>query len=197
VSLDNFLLAGDSSVRVYFVSEGAAYRSSLGLNLLPSATALPTASTPKITASAEWIFPDVSSNDPTAYNPGGNSVRTSTAPLDAGDFVDLGTINGGSLLDFFLVSNGANGGSTTLTAETARNGDNFQHIVAFQAGNYLVLSVEDAVGGGDKDYNDAVMAIEMTPMVNTPEPGTWAALVIFWGAVGVNAWRNRLTPRLA
>jgi len=197
VTLSDLLLTVDSEVRVYFVSEGASYRSSLGLNVIANATALPTASTAKISSNAEWVFPDVSSNDPTTFYPSGNSVRTATAPLSAGDFVDLGTLKAGSLMDFFLGTNAVNGGSTILTAETARNSDAFQHIVAFQSGNYLILSFEDAVGGGDKDYNDAVIAIEISPAVQTPEPGTWAALVFLCGAAGVNAWRKFPLARTA
>lgn len=191
VTLDDFQLAATSAVRVYFVSEGGSYHSSLGLNVFTDAAALPTASTARLTSTAQWIFPDASSNDPTQFFPAGNSVRTATAPLLAGDFVDLGTFGAGTLLDFVLASNSVNGGTSVLTAETARNPDNFQHIVAFQVGNYMVLSIEDATNGGDKDYNDVVMAVELTPVAMTPEPGTWGALVFLCGAIGVNAWRNR------
>ena len=188
-------LAVDSSVRVYFISEGAAYRNTLGLNVLSPGSAVPTATTPSITSTAELVFPDASSNDPTTFYPSGNSVRTATAPLDAGDFVNLNTLRAGTLLDFFLISNGAGGGSATFTDETARNSDAFQHIVSFTSGNYTVLSFEDAVGGGDKDFNDVVIALEISPTAVAPEPGTLAGLGIFCGVIGMGRCRRALMPK--
>ncbi len=190
VKFSDLYLSTDSSVRIYFVSEGASYRSSLGLNLLTGLSSLPTASTAAITSSAEWIFPDASSNDPTTYNPSGNSVRSASAPLTAGDFVDLGTVNAGTLLDFFLVSNAVNGGKTTFTAETSRNSDALQHIVTFTSGNYLMVSFEDTNSGGDKDYNDVVFAVEINAVNTAPEPGTWAALTLLCGLVGYGHLRK-------
>ncbi len=189
-------LAVDSSVRVYFISEGASYRNTLGVNILPSGSAIPTANTPSITSAAELVFPDASSNDPTTFYPSGNSVRTATAPLNAGDFVNLNTMRAGTLLDFFLMSNGAGGGSATFTDETARNSDNFQHMVSFRSGNYIVLSYEDAVNGGDKDFNDVVVALEISPVTSAPEPGTLAGLSIFCGAIGVARCRRAILSRL-
>ena len=192
VKFSDLYLSTNSSVRIYFVSEGASYRSSLGLNLLTGLSSLPTASTAAVTSSAEWIFPDASSNDPTTFNPNGNGVRSATAPLTAGDFVDLGTVNGGTLLDFFLGSNAVNGSKTFFTAETSRNSDAFQHIVTFTSGNYVIVSFEDATGGGDKDYNDVVFAVEINPINNAPEPGTWAALVFLGGLTGYGHLRKRM-----
>ena len=189
-------LAVDSSVRVYFVSEGGSYRNTLGLNILSPGSAIPTATTPSITATAELVFPDASSNDPTTFYPSGNSVRTATAPLDAGDFVNLNTLRAGTLLDFFLISNGAGGGGATFTDETARNGDAFQHIVSFRSGNYTIISFEDAVAGGDKDFNDVVIALEIAPLVSAPEPGTLAGLGVFCGVIGAGRCRRAIKSRL-
>ena len=102
----------------------------------------------------------------------------------------------GTLLDFFLMSNGAGGGSATFTDETARNSDNFQHMVSFRSGNYIVLSYEDAVNGGDKDFNDVVVALEISPVTSAPEPGTLAGLSIFCGAIGVARCRRAILSRL-
>lgn len=173
-------LATDTAVRVYFLSESAANHNTLGFNTFAPGAAIPTASTPGITSDAKLIFPDASSSQPGSISTANNSVRTATEPLLAGDFVDLGTFGAGTLLDFFLIAYGASGGKTPLTDETARNFDNFQHIVAFSSpgSNYLVISFEDSYYGGDKDYNDAVFALEFTPVSTTaPEPGTWAGLV--------------------
>ena len=173
----SLMLTANGTVRVYFIKEGAANHNSLGLNVL---TSLPTASTPAITSSAELLFPDVSTSAPGNYNSTGNSVRTSNEPLLPGDFVDLGQVKAGSLLDFFLIAYGATGGTTGLTDETARNSDNIQHIVTFTVpgSDLLFVSFEDTLKGGDKDYNDAVFAVQIT---YTPEPGTWAGM----GALGL------------
>ena len=172
-------LATDTAVRVYFLGESAGNHNSLGFNTFAPGSAIPTASTPGVTSDAKLIFPDMSSSQPGSISTANNSVRTATEPLLAGDFVDLGTFGAGTLLDFFLIAYGASGGKTPLTDETARNFDNFQHIVAFSSpgSNYLVISFEDSYYGGDKDYNDAVFALEFTPVSTTaPEPGTWAGL---------------------
>ena len=72
-------LAVKSDVRVYFVSEGADFHSSLGFNTQGGAA----------TASgSQLIFPDVSS--PVAsYVPNDKTKRTSANPLLPGDFVSL------------------------------------------------------------------------------------------------------------
>jgi len=188
-------LATTSMARVYFVSEGASYHSSLGFNTFSAGSAIPTATTPGVTSNAQWILPDASSSAPNSLSSAGNSVRTSSEPLLAGDFVDLGTFGAGTLLDFFLVPYGAQGGTADLTDETARNPDNFQHIVSFWSADnrYLVLSFEDMVGGGDKDYNDVVVAVDfssalMQQATTAPEPGAWAGLA----AMGLlTVWNSR------
>lgn len=183
-------LGADSSVRAYFISEGAAYHSTLGFNTFGANAAIPTASTPGITADAKLIFPDASSTDPTTLNPNGNSIRTTNDPLLAGDFVNLGNYKAGTLLDFFLVPYGATGGTSVLTDEAARNPDKLQHIVSFNANgkSYMVLSFEDALNGGDKDYNDVIFALEIS--TNAPEPRTWAGLAIFGIFVGLSSRRK-------
>ena len=195
-----FRMAADLAVRVYFINEGAAYHSSLGFNTFPATAGVPSAATPRITAGAQWIFPDASSSDPSSLNSTGNSVRTSSEPLLPGDFVDLGIRSAGTLLDFFLVPYGATGGTAVLTDETARNADNFQHIVSFWSADsrYLLLSFEDTVGGGDRDYNDVVFAVDFSPAFQqatvSPEPGTWASLAAL-GLLGV--WNSRQKNRPA
>jgi len=187
------VLTADATVRVYFIKEGAANHNSLGLNVL---TSLPTVATPAITSSAKLIFPDVSTSAPDNYNTTGNSVRTTKEPLLPGDFVDLGQVKAGSLLDFFLIAFGGTGGTTGLTAETARNSDNLQHVVTFTVpgSNLLFISFEDALKGGDKDYNDAVFAIQIT---YTPEPGTWAGIGGLSLYVGFGILRRKKPTTLA
>lgn len=189
----SLMLTADGTVRVYFIKEGAANHNSLGLNVL---TSLPTASTPTITPNAELIFPDASTSAPGNFNSTGNSVRTANEPLLPGDFVDLGQVKAGSLLDFFLIAYGATGGTTALTDETARNSDNLQHVVTFTVpgSDLLFVSFEDVIKGGDKDYNDAVFAVQIT---YTPEPGTWAGIGALSLYVGFGIVRRKQKTALS
>ena len=58
---------------------------------------------------------------------------------------------------------------------------------------YVFLSFEDLLGGGDKDFNDVVIALNIgaanvAALLATPEPATWLTLV---SLVGVVAWAMR------
>lgn len=150
---DDLVLSSNSNVRVYYISEGAAYRNTLGYST--------TNGTP-LDKSSELIFPDVSENN--------LSIRTSDGPLKAGDFVDLGAFKAGTNLDFFLIANGYSGGRDFYSTEFAQNGDGLTHAVNLGINSiYTILSFEDMKGGGDRDYNDSIFAIFVTPM-ETPEP---------------------------
>ncbi len=57
-----------------------------------------------------------------------------------GDFVDIGRGGNGFQLDFFLISNGANGGTTWLWNDIDKNSDKLQHVVAYHVpGSSLIL----------------------------------------------------------
>jgi len=145
-------LAHDTNVRVYFVGEGGSYRNSLGY-----ATTGGTVKAPD----AALIFPDASNN--TSLGGNGVPIRTSTAPLMPGDFVDLGIVKAGTRLDFFLIGNGAGNGKYVYSSVDSLNPDGLLHAVSLAPSGspYLLLSFEDLFGGGDKDYNDVVFAVEM------------------------------------
>jgi hypothetical protein len=174
-------LATESTARAYFIGEGAGYHNSLGFNTIAPGTGLVTDT---ITSNAQLIFPDAST--PGSVVDPLSTARQWNAPLIQGDFVDLGTFSAGSTLDFFLIANGANGGSTTYTAGTTRNPDQINHVVAFAVPDspFLIIGFEDLFGGGDEDYNDLLFAIDigatnLQRLVSTPEPGTWALMVSF------------------
>jgi hypothetical protein len=182
----------ESSARVYFVGEGAGYRNTLGFNTIVSEAAPTTA----LTKTAEIIFPDASSTVST-YNPDAKTQRTANAPLLPGDFVELGKFKAGSMLDFFLVADGANGGKNVWTDSVKRNSDGINHLIAFAmpGSPYLVMAFEDLAGGGDRDYNDVVFAVDIGAinvqrLLSTPEPATWA-LALSLGAVAF-FWRRRM-----
>ena len=178
----NLRLVTDASVRAYFVSEGAGYHNTLGFNV--DATGV-TNGDPKL------IFPDASSKD-SFYDPNSKSKRNKNNPLLPGDFVDLGSFTAGQSLDFFLIANGARGGTHVYGPTTADNPDGINHLVAFsyavEDSPYLVLGFEDLFGGGDKDFNDLMFVLDVGvenvgKLVNAPEPGTF----LIFGTLGVAA----------
>ncbi|MGZ0655024.1 DUF4114 domain-containing protein [Coraliomargarita sp. W4R53] len=197
VSLDpeSLYLQNDSSVRVYFLAEGAGYRNTLGFTTEDVSTGE--------TSEQLLIFPDASSSatfmsnefvsDPDAVS---NSNRTNSTPLVSGDFVDLGVYDVGTLIDFFLIANGAGYGRTTFTADTTTNPDSTQHVVAFAIPDspYLLIGFEDLYGGGDRDYNDIVFAVDIGAMnvayLANPEPAFWMMMAVL-GLAGFCTYRRQ------
>jgi hypothetical protein len=161
-------LATDSNVRAYFIGEGAGYENSLGFN---------TAGGGVTSGNPELIFPNAST--------GGR--RTASTPLQAGDFVDLGTILGGQKLDLFLIANGATRSpGEVYSTDSSVNPDGINHVVSFATihDSYLVIGFEDLLGGGDRDFNDLLFAIDIgalnvAALTGTPEPSTYMTMGLF------------------
>lgn len=181
LSLDptKLTLATESTARVYFVGEGAGYHNTLGFNVLDGNQAKPTGA---IGDNAQLIFPDASSTQ-SYYNPSNAGSRSSWNPVLAGDFVDLGTFQAGSTLDFFLIANGANGGKNSYAAPATRNPDGIDHVVSFALPNspYLIIGFEDLFNGGDRDFNDILFVVDIgeanvQQLVSAPEPSIWLTL---------------------
>lgn len=139
-----------ADLRVYFVGEGAGYHNSLGYN---------TGAGGVQGGNPLLIFPDASA--PNSYLSSGGNRRTASEPLMPGDFVDLGNFGKGTNIDFFLIANGANGGTNVFSTDSTLNPDHITHAVTFAhvSSPYLLVSFEDLYGGGDKDYNDAIFAV--------------------------------------
>ncbi len=186
-------LTTDAEVRVYFVGEGAGYWNTLGYN--PTGIGIksgsPTLIFPNASSQATWLG---ASNTAT-----GN--RTTSTPLMPGDFVNLGTLTAGQTLDFFLIADGAQvpQKNRVWTAYQSYNSDGLQHMASFANPNsaYLLMSFEDLTGGGDKDYNDLVFAVEIgyknVQALANPEPST---LLTFGLLAGVAFYvRRRLNGR--
>lgn len=176
-------LKNSSDVRVYFMGEGAGYQNTLGFDTTASGSGAIKDGTAKL------IFPNASSNVST-YDPNDNPAPTPGAPLTPGDFVNLGRLAGGTLLDFFLIANGAGGGSTVFSTDRSVNSDGINHVVAFAhqaAGSaYLIIGFEDLLGGGDRDFNDVLFAVDIGAanigsLTSTPEPAMALTLVSFLG----------------
>ncbi|MBX3748943.1 MAG: DUF4114 domain-containing protein [Opitutaceae bacterium] len=180
-------LSTESTARVYFIGEGAGYHNTLGFNTLLDGEKTPATA---LTADSQVIFPDASSTVSTYNVAGISGKRTTKEPLLPGDFVDLGTFKSGTTLDFFLIADGANGGKNAYAAPATRNPDRLDHVVAFALPDspYLIIAFEDLLGGGDKDYNDVIFALDIgraniQNLISTPEPQTWAILAGFLGVL--------------
>lgn len=170
ISLDpsKMVLSADATVRVYFLSEGAGYRNSLGISTTGSGP---------LGKDAELIFPNASST--TGYGGSNLQVRTKNEPLAAGDFVNLSLYKAGTSLDFFLIADGASGGSNFFSTDKSLNRDGIVHAVSLakDGSAYLLIGFEDLLGGGDKDYNDLLFAVEIGKVnvnnlagLSAPEP---------------------------
>ncbi len=192
IALDpaDLFLSERSQVRTYFIGEGAGYRNTFGVYTGDSNDGL--------NGDAALIFPDASSSS-SYLNPTESTYRSRSAPLAAGDFVDLGTYEAGTQLNLFLIANGASGGSNTYYTDTSLNADGIDHfvILATPDSPYILVGAEDLFGGGDRDYNDVVVALDIgTANARkliarvVPLPGPVAALLgpLLLGAI---AWKSR------
>ena len=159
-----------SDVRVYFVGEGAGYANTLGFTTDGSGSV--------DSKTAQLIFPNASTG----------SKLTEKEPVQAGDYVTLGKMEAGSALDFFVIANGANGGKTTFSTQLSENPDGINHVVSFaytmKDSPYLILGFEDLLGGGDRDFNDVLFAVDIgavnvAALTATPEPATMASMGAF------------------
>lgn len=157
--------------RVYFIYEGACYTDALGATIatVSAPTNKPT------TGSSYTLFPNQHSWQGSACATG--SARSSTEPLQAGDFVELPTVNAGQQLAFFIMSNLNTSGSTpqyTFYNGASNNPDNFQHMIAFFPSNdsqYIIIGFEDEYGGGDMDCNDLMFVVD----VGVNNAAAWSA----------------------
>lgn len=190
-------LRTESDVRVYFIGEGAGYHNTLGFN---------TTGVGVDTGDPSLIFPDASSFYQYSHRLSPDGRRNSQFPLVPGDFVDLGTIAGGTTLDFFLIANGARNGKNVYTTQPSANPDGINHLVSFAYANpgssYLVIGFEDLFGGGDRDFNDLLFAVDIgaaniAALTATPEPATWLTLGTMGGIVGWLRRRQRRTEDCA
>ncbi len=172
LDLSKLKLLTDSDVRAYFVGEGAGDKNTLGFNISGVGVG---------NGDPYLIFPHASS--PVAsYDSSSKAVRSPSSPLLPGDFVDLGKMPSGTALNFFLIANGANGGMNVHSTDRTANPDGINHVVSFAyatpASSFLIIGFEDLLGGGDRDSNDLVFAVDIgarniaaltgTPILSAP-----------------------------
>ncbi len=191
VALDpsKLVMQNDAAARVYFLGEGAGFRNTLGFSTLGGSPLSP---------DAQLIFPNASSS--IGYGGTGKSIRTSDEPLVAGDFVDLGSFKAGTKLDFFIIANGFYGGKEYFSTEQSVNMDGVVHAVSLASNGsaYLIIGFEDLKGGGDRDYNDLVFAVEIGSAnvkamagLGAPEPSlAMGALIAAVGFLGFSRQRR-------
>jgi len=156
------VLTKNADVSVTFVSEGASYRNSFGyyiynVNDIPDKE-------DDIKANMKIIFANAS-----ATGSGGT--------LNEGDRVHLGTFSAGTVIGYFVISDGWNGTKVTEGLSTLYTNKNFnkdktqQALTMYSESCETLLStfedIHTKVKTCDKDYNDLVIKTTISPMTAT------------------------------
>lgn len=177
-------LTYDQEVNIYFINEGANYRNQLG------------ATSSGTTNFDQMVFSDITCIEKDClfkgYRSPSNTFGTADGkPLEIGDYYNLGTIEAGSQLDFYLRKDGYGRSSTDVWyTDATNNSDGLQHLIAYEYKDYLVLAWEDIAGGGDLDYNDVVFVVDIgkenlenipTATAAVPEPLTLIGVAVALG----------------
>lgn len=147
----NIVVTEETELYLTFIDEGAGYRNVLGYYTYQEGN--------KPTSEDQLdkivIFPNAS-----AQGSGGQLVRGNTMRL-------LGTFEPGTVVSFFVISNGWRNGKITdgiysqhTDVEYNQNGKQQSLIFYDSTCNSVVIAFEDiTVPNGDKDYNDAIFEI--------------------------------------
>lgn len=166
----NTVLTEDAEIWVTFVHEGAGYRNALGYYTYP------TGQTPQTAAAAgtlNVIFPNVS------FSGSGGGLHT-------GDKVYLGVFTAGTTVGWFVVPDGWQSGTGTVSdanhpihysdrqLNTFTQSQYQNHVVQLVDPNreLLLLGFEDIDRpGGDNDFNDAIFYVTATPFTAVNRAG--------------------------
>ncbi|NEO47361.1 MAG: DUF4114 domain-containing protein [Moorea sp. SIO4A3] len=190
--------SGANDVEVFFINEGAGFRNQLFYSVDDG-------------NSQEIVFDDVSS--PLSILP------EEDGPLALGQGVNLGNFAGDTFIEFFILSDGYNGGHNYFGSNREEisnefnldgfNRDGFNHLlgyeVEFGGEKFVMLGFEDdwiseqANLSGDQDFNDVVFVVKgltHTPnppsgSVSTPEPGTLVGTLFAFGVMGLTSVQKR------
>ncbi len=181
-------LATQYDTRVYFIGDNTGLHNTLGFNTSGGGIS---------SGDPLLIFPDASETS-LKFSFFGRSFafRTTNEPLLSGDFVDLGTMSSGTQLDFFLIADGAKGGTDVFSTRTSINPDGLSHALAFAMPDspYLFVGFEDLYGDTTGDYRDLLFAVDIGranigALTNMPEPSTLFILSSFIALVVYRKYR--------
>jgi len=171
-------LATVYDTRVYFIGEATNDQNALGFNTEGGGVT---------GGNAQLIFPNAS--EAWANGDSAAPVRTISNPLLPGDFVDLGTLGSGALLDFFLISQKSASSTNVFSTETSLNPDGIQHALIFARADspYLFIAFDDKFGGNGSFKGD-FFAVDIGTgnvhaLTNMPEPSTLLILCSFLALV--------------
>lgn len=198
VNPNELTLLNDHNVKVFFIGETAGgYRNRLDYK----ATYGTEVKTGKIFGDTSCNIGDSGFTDFSSFCLNPNEPKEGKVapdmPLNVGDWVDLGVFKAGTKFDFLLYSNDINGGidgninQGVFGLDKANNPDGLQHAMSYFYKDYLVIGFEDLWGGGDKDYNDTVFAIDFGQQnvgVSVPEPSATGSL---FGIVALGLLKTR------
>ena len=181
--------SGAQDVEIFFINEGAGFRNQLFYSLDDGST-------------KEIVFEDVSS--PLGILPNGDGA------LALGQGVNVGNFAGDTFIDFFVKSDGYNGGHNFFGFDPQENPDGFNHLLGYElefgGEKFVMLGFEDdwisqqAYESGDQDFNDVVFVVSgltYTPpgppssSVPTPEPGTLVGTLFAFGVMGLTSVQKR------
>jgi hypothetical protein len=183
------------NVSVYFINEGAEYRSQLAYTATGA------------TNQSGLVFNDISCHGPGCVGDWGGEA------LKLGDGVNLGNFAAGTQLDFWLRADGLNLGDSAniYGSQASFNPDGLQHMVAYAVGNYILIGFEDLYGplgakgidpktgktneDSDRDFNDVIFVVDVgadnvKALASVPEPTTTLS-VLGVGILGMLKWRRR------
>ncbi|MEO1402103.1 MAG: DUF4114 domain-containing protein [Cyanobacteria bacterium J06635_1] len=160
-------LAGVDPVEVFFINEGAGYRNKFFYD-----TEARDPLAPNDISDLTSIWDDVAS----PYS----ILSEANGPLSLGEGVNLGQFEGETRLNFFLQNPQGDVFGTDAATDITFNPDDLQHVTAYRSGEYMVIGFEDITGGGDRDYNDVVIAVkglvDTADKADVPEPASTVAI---------------------
>ncbi len=151
------VLTESANVAVSFVSEGAGFKNAFGYYTYNVNN--PPKSVRDIESSMKIIFSNAS-------KVGGGGT------LVAGDRVDIGSFEAGTVIGYFVIANGWNGTEVTKGLDTFYTIPKFNHqrkqqsimMYSESCGSLLTAFEDVSIKRGDRDYNDIVVKTTIDPM---------------------------------